>query len=71
MSGIDLKSCLALKHDLRIERNQRWWPLISSARSDFFIPVIMYALVFRLKYYALKTKSTYKILHFLGMSFYK
>ena len=49
-SGIDLKSAVALKHDIRSERNQDGRPLISSTRGDFLILMIMYAVVLRHRY---------------------
>jgi len=70
-SGIDLKSAVALKHDIRIEQNQDGRPLISPTRSDFFIPMIMYAVVLRHRYWAFKTRSVYRILHFLCLFFCK
>jgi hypothetical protein len=45
-----LKSAVALKHDIRIERNQDGRPLISPTRGDFFIPMIMYAAVLNNRY---------------------
>ena len=71
MNGIDLKSAVALKHDSRIEQNQDGRPLIGPTRADFFNPMIMYAVVLRHRYYAFKTRSIYRILHFFGLSFYK
>ena len=47
MGVIDLKSAVASKHDIRIEQNQDEWPLKSPTRGDFFIPMVMYAVVLR------------------------
>jgi hypothetical protein len=37
-------------NNIRIERNQDGRPLISPTRDDFFIPMIMYAVVLRHRY---------------------
>ena len=71
MGGIDLNSAPTLKHDINSERNRDERLLISLTRGDFFIPMIMHAVVLRHLYSAFKTRSIYRILHYLGLSFCK